>query len=269
MQPVIALLTDFGIEDSYVGVMKGVIARGAPTAKVIDITHAVRPQDILHGAYLLSVSVPYFPRWSVFCAVVDPGVGSNRHPIAVKAGDWFFVAPDNGLLSLVFQQFPPTQSVILNNPVFHLRSVSATFHGRDIFARVAAHLADGKPMEEMGDSLDPSSLKWLEIPVPTRIDNKVDGQVLHIDHFGNIITSIRREHFGVSDQWLIHMGSKFICQRIYRTFADVEIGAPVAYIGSDGYLEIATRNGNAAARYKAHVGMKVRMVHTTVETPVT
>ena len=201
MTSVIALLTDFGLQDSYVGVMKGVIARSVPDATVIDITHAIRPQDILHGAYTLSISVPYFPRRTIFCCVVDPGVGSDRYPIAVKAGQWVFVAPDNGLLSLVFQQYRPSEVVILNNPVFHLKAVSSTFHGRDIFARVAGHLAEGKPMSDMGDALNPSALRWLEVPVPHRKDNTVEGMVLHVDHFGNIITSLRREHLGGDDQW--------------------------------------------------------------------
>jgi S-adenosylmethionine hydrolase len=262
MAPIIALLTDFGLQDSYVGVMKGVIARSAPDTTVIDITHAIRPQDILHGAYTLSISVPYFPRHTIFCCVVDPGVGSNRHPIAVRHGDWLFVAPDNGLLSLLFQQYPPTEVVILNNPVFHLRSVSSTFHGRDIFARVAAHLAEGKALADMGDSINPSALRWLEIPVPRRIDNKVEGHVLHIDHFGNIITSIRRDHLGAGDQWVVFINGQPITQWIYATYTDVAIGDAVAYIGSDGYLEIAIRNGNAAKQYQIEVGMKVRLDET-------
>jgi S-adenosylmethionine hydrolase len=260
--PVIALLTDFGLQDSYVGVMKGVIIRSVPDAKVIDITHAIRPQDILHGAYTLSISVPYFPRRTIFCCVVDPGVGSDRYPIAVKAGQWVFVAPDNGLLSLVFQQYRPAEVVILNNPVFHLNAVSSTFHGRDIFARVAGHLAKGKPMSDMGDALDPSALRWLEVPVPHRIDNKVEGNVLHIDHFGNIITSLRRDHLGSGDEWLFAIDNTPISQWIYTTYTNVAIGDTVAYIGSDGYLEIAIRNGNAAAKYGIKVGMNVRATQT-------
>jgi len=271
MTAVIALLTDFGVQDSYVGVMKGVIARSVSNTTVIDITHAIRPQDILHGAYTLSISVPYFPRRTIFCCVVDPGVGSNRHPIAVRAGEWLFVAPDNGLLSLLFQRYPPSEAVILNNPVFHLRSISSTFHGRDIFARVAAHLAEGKPMSDMGDALDPSALRRLEIPVPLRIDNQVEGIILHIDHFGNIITSLRRDHLEVGDQWLFFIHDTPITQWIYATYTDVAIGDTVAYVGSDGYLEIAIRNGNAAAKYGVAVGMKVRATQTveqSVERPV-
>lgn len=258
----LALLTDFGLQDSYVGVMKGVIDRIDSTINVIDITHAIRPQDVSHGAYILANSAPYFRRNTVFCCIVDPGVGSARLPIAVRADNRIFVAPDNGLLTLVLKLYTVQKVVALTNSDFHLKTRSATFHGRDIFAPVAAHLANGKPIEEMGESLELDALKVLEMPVPARMDNKLIGSIIHIDHFGNLITSLRLEHLGAGQDWYISLNNVPVTQFIQSTFAEVAYGAPLAYIGSDGYLEIAVRNGSAAKTFNATVGMAVRLAYT-------
>src|SRR5690348_7038416 len=163
-RPVIALMTDFGIGDGDVGVMKGVMAGITPDAHIIDITHNVMPQNVPSGAWILASSYRYFPKNTVYVCVVDPGVGSVRKAIAVHAGDWFFVGPDNGLFSYIMAEQPAHAAVLLSNPAYHLRQVSSTFHGRDIFSPVGAHLArEGAAlMRDLGASVDPAALIRLE-----------------------------------------------------------------------------------------------------------
>src|ERR1700694_3459719 len=157
--PVIALMTDFGIGDGDVGVMKGVIAGITPGAHIIDITHEIAPQQIPSGAWILAAAYRYFPTNTVFVCVVDPGVGSSRGAIALHAGEWFFVGPDNGLFSYVLAEQPVHAAVLLSNPAYHLSEVSTTFHGRDIFAPVAAHIASGVSLSALGTPVDPSLLQ--------------------------------------------------------------------------------------------------------------
>ena len=251
-RPVITLTTDFGQTDGYVGAMKGVILRICPDAVLIDISHEIRPQAIAQAAYVLSTVVAYYPPGAVHLVVVDPGVGSERHPIAIHAERASYVAPDNGVLSLALAQDPARQAVRLTEPRYRLSSVSATFHGRDIFAPAAAYLACGVPLQEMGESLPASELVALPVPAPEPLP--AGGwrcAILHVDRFGNLVTNFRPQPHqrGLA----VRAGQRRI-ERINRTFADVAPGELVAYAGSSGYLEIAVREANAAETLSLDVG---------------
>lgn len=249
----ITLLTDFGVSDNYVGIMKGVILGINPHAIVIDITHDVPPQDVWAAAYLLATAHPYFPAGTVHVAVVDPGVGTERRAIAVETERAFFVAPDNGLLTPILKEEKIRRVVALTEPRYWLPEPGATFHGRDIFAPVAAHLSLGVPLGEMGPEVDdPVLLNW---PYPQkRPDGSIVGHVLHIDRFGNLVTDIHQKDIN-GDVTLEVAGLRL--QGLKRTFADVEIGEPLAYIGSTGRLEIAIRQGNAAETFKIRRGDEI------------
>jgi len=249
----ITLLTDFGLLDNYVGIMKGVILSINPHVALIDLTHNVPPQDVWTAAYLLSTAHPYFPAGTIHVAVVDPGVGTSRRAIAVETERAFFVAPDNGLLTPVLKEENVHRIVALTEPRYWLPAPSATFHGRDIFAPVAAHISRGVPLEEMGTPIDePVLLDW---PYPhKRPDGSIVGHVLHIDRFGNIITDIRREN--LDGDVVVEIAGRCI-QGLKRTFAEVEVGEPLAYIGSTGRLEIAIRQGNAASAFGIRRGDEI------------
>lgn len=265
MSAPIVLLTDFGTRDSYVGVMKGVIAGIAPRVPILDLSHGIRPQDVAHGAYTLHISAPYFPAGTHFCCVVDPGVGSSRRAVAVEVEAWRFILPDNGLLTWLLERWPARRAVALTNPRYHLPVHSATFHGRDIFAPVTAHLAAGAELSDMGDPLDPASLRRLESAEVQREGAQRVGMVLHIDHFGNLITTLTRAALDNSPTWTIQLaGSDLTFPRLHQTFADVPLGTPVAYWGSDGFLELAIRNGNAARTWQATLGTPV-IAHRAAE----
>ncbi len=245
-RPLITLTTDFGQADGYVAAMKGVILSLCPEARLVDISHDIAPQAIRSGAYVLSTAVSYFPGGAIHLVVVDPGVGSARRPVAVQSQRAFYVAPDNGVLTLALEQDPAQGAVHLTNPQFHQPQVSATFHGRDIFAPVAAHLACGVPLADLGTPLDPADLIRLPLSAPQRLaDGSWQGEVLHIDRFGNLITNIGLPPSDPERLSVEARGTRI--RGLSRTFADVEAGKPVAYVGSNGYLEIAVRQGNAAA----------------------
>ncbi len=250
---VITLLTDFGLRDNFVGAMKGVILSINPGVTIVDITHEVPPQDVLAAAFLLDTAWPYFPPGSIHVAVVDPGVGTARRAIAVETSRAVFLAPDNGLLTPVLRSGDVRRIVSLTNPRYWLPQVSSTFHGRDIFAPVAAHLSLGVPLEELGVAVDdPVLLDW---PCPSKLpDGTIVGHILHIDRFGNLITDIKAEDLG--KEVVIRVAGKTI-HGLKKTFADVAIGEPVAYIGSTGRLEIAIRQGNAALTFNLRRGDEI------------
>jgi S-adenosyl-L-methionine hydrolase (adenosine-forming) len=187
---VIAFLTDFGLSDGYVGVMKGVVQSIAPQVCMLDITHDIAAQDIATASWVLATTYSYFPAGTIFICVVDPGVGSKRRPAAIHAGKWYFVGPDNGLFNYVLAQQSVHAAVTLTNSAYHLAQVSHTFHGRDIFSPVAAHIARGVALSELGQAIDPASLQRLNIVQPVLQHGRIEAQVAHIDHFGNIITNI-------------------------------------------------------------------------------
>lgn len=276
MARTIALLTDFGVEDSYVGVMKGVMSRICPTADFIDIMHAIQPQNVPEAALMLMGAYAYFPPETVFLVVVDPGVGSERRPIAARASGYTFVAPDNGVLTYAIQQDIDIQAVFLSNPAYHLETVSQTFHGRDIFAPVAAHLAAGVPLEALGEPL--ADLVKLAMPRLVVEKHVITGDVVHIDHFGNVVTSIGALDW--VDETALRLMPRFgdmntIRQieastttieigetRIYGiqpTYSTVEPGTVLALVGSSGFLEIAVNQGNGAAILGVTIGDRVEV----------
>jgi S-adenosylmethionine hydrolase len=254
-RPIITLITDFGQADGYVGTMKGVILDICPEAALVDLSHDVRPQAVPQAAYVLSAAAPYFPAGTVHLVVVDPGVGSQRRPIVVHTERATYVAPDNGVLDLVLLQDPPRLAIHLTKPAYRLPQVSATFHGRDIFAPAAAHLAHGTDPREMGTLLPLSDLVTLPNLQPQpQPDGSWSAQVLHIDRFGNLITNLQSP----SSTLRVVVAGHHITGPS-RTFVDVAPGEFVAYVGSSGHLEIAVREGNAAARLGIDVGDSLRI----------
>lgn len=246
MRSTIALLTDFGTQDHYVGVMKGVIAAIAPEANVIDISHALPPWSILAGQQLLRASVRYFPPDTVFLAIVDPGVGTSRRPLALSSSGHVFVGPDNGLFT---PWLPGDQVVELTSADYRLAPVSSTFHGRDVFAPAAAHLALGTPLDQLGPPLvDPVRL---EPPAPKNLpDGTIEGEVVYVDSFGNLITNVQAAAAGSA---VVDGCAYPVCE----TYGSAASGELLALIGSGGQLEIAVREGSAAHRLGVGVGLRV------------
>jgi len=259
---IITLLTDFGLSDVYVGVMKGTIAQINPELKVIDITHQIPPQNIAAGRFCLMSSYTYFPPETVHIAVVDPGVGSNRRAIAVKCANCLLVGPDNGLFSGVLSQESAIASVELTNPQYwRTPQASSTFHGRDIFAAAGAHLATGVRLEELGEAIDPASLVRLQIPNCTVTATGIEGCVQYVDRFGNLITNIPNKCIqknnwsitisNISDSILIPSG---------QTYNDCEPGDLISMIGSEGWVEISVNGGSAQSVLKLEYGAIVQLL---------
>jgi S-adenosylmethionine hydrolase len=264
-RPVIAMMTDFGLGDGDVGVMKGVIAGITPNVHIIDITHEVAPQNVSSAAWILASAYRYFPRGTIFVCVVDPGVGSSRGAIAMHAGDWFFVGPDNGLFSSIFAEQPVHAVVALDNPAYHLSQVSSTFHGRDIFAPAGAHLARGVALYELGTQLEPAALQRLEAGHPVRHGSHIDAHILHVDHFGNLITSIPLsmvpELFGSSQVHIVFPATNAVVDQRGRFFAEgPDDNQPFIYGDSSGYVGVAVRNGSAARTLGAHFATPITFV---------
>lgn len=260
-RPVISLTTDFGTADGYAGTMKGVMLGICPEAALVDISHEIHPQAVQQAAHVLSTAVPYFTPGAVHLVVVDPGVGSERRPIAVQTGRATYVAPDNGVLSLALAQDPAHLAVHLTESRYHLAPVSATFHGRDIFAPVAAHLARGIALLDMGIEIPISDLVPLPLrPPEQQSDGSWWGTVLHIDRFGNLTTDIQAPIAMADPQSSISiLVGDIQIVGLSRTYADVAPGEMVAYVGSSGHLEIAVREGNAAVRLGLDVGAPVQV----------
>ncbi len=246
----IALMTDFGLADGYVGTLKGLIATVNPAIPVIDITHDLPPQDLWAARFVAANTVGYFPLGTVFVAVVDPGVGSDRRSVAVAFDRGWLVGPDNGLWSGVLSQFPARSAVELTQRDFwRVPNPSATFHGRDIFAPVAAYLANGTALEDLGDLIDPASLVQLTLPplVERSPDGDamaaIEGVVQHIDHFGNAITTIPADRV-LGRSWRVRLGDRSIAAA--HTYSNVAWGDWVALVGSHNWVEVACRGGSAA-----------------------
>ncbi|HEY5983128.1 MAG TPA: SAM-dependent chlorinase/fluorinase [Anaerolineales bacterium] len=261
MVPTIAIMTDFGIKDGNVGVMKGVIWGICPQAHIADISHMIRAQDIREAALILSRSVPYFPPGTIHLVVVDPGVGTARRPMAARIGSQFYVGPDNGLITLWLQRARAEgqnlRFVNLNNPRYWLSDISHVFHGRDIFAPCAAHLARGVPLEDLGSLIEEPA--EVALPRPTRVRDGWDGEVIHIDHFGNVASNLRVEDLSglLRKKHAAHisLGGAEI-HGIVDTFGDRPPGELVALLGSTGNLIVSVVNGNAASALGVHVGDK-------------
>ncbi len=255
---IITLLTDFGLQDPFVGIMKGVILKIHPAATIVDLTHGVPPQNVLAGALILKQAVPFFPRGSIHVVVVDPGVGSNRRGLLVETQTHFFVGPDNGLLSLAAPEEEVVRIVHLTNPRFFLSPPSSTFHGRDVFAPVAAYLSAEVTPTELGPQV--ATMEKLCVPLPRQEKTQVVGEVIYIDHFGNLITNIPEHAFlpFPRDRLFINIGQTQI-RGLSFTYTAVTEGEFVAVVNSWGYLEIAARNDSAAGRTGSSVGEPVRV----------
>jgi S-adenosylmethionine hydrolase len=284
--PLVTITTDFGLVDGYVGTMKGVVLNIAPNAQIVDISHEIAPQDVRRAAYVLYTAYPFFPPHTVHLVVVDPGVGSARRPVAFRTQSGSFVGPDNGVFSYVMARDLVEAMVELADPRYHLPGErSHTFHGRDVFAPAAAYLATGVPMSALGPPVSNPvmfSLPYLEVA-----NRRITGEVWHVDHFGNVITSIgvlawdeqdclvltpafrgtgsreqkvggeRREtlRLGADEAVVVVAGREVV--GIRRSYAEVECGQVVVLVGSNGHLEIAVREGNAAERLVVGPGDEV------------
>ena len=254
----ITLTTDFGYDDPYVGIMKGVIFGIDPQARIVDLSHGVPAQDIMAAALLLRHSLPYFPHGTIHIAVVDPGVGSARRPLLVEADGNYFIGPDNGVLSLALDQRRPTRIIDLSNPNYYLRPTSATFHGRDIFAPVAAYLSLGIAPEAFGETIS----DWVELPWPAilRTETTIEGEIVYIDGFGNLFTNIRAHDLEeLSGRPLSITVRDLSIRGLASNYAAVEPGKYVALINSWGLLEIAIYKESAKRRSGAIVGDKVKV----------
>jgi S-adenosylmethionine hydrolase len=259
---IITLSTDFGLKDGNVGVMKGVIWGIAPAAQIADLSHLIAPQNILEGTLILGRSAPYFPTGSIHVMVVDPGVGTARRPIAARLGKQLFVGPDNGLCTLMLEtaqrNAEDIEIVHLDNPRYWLKEVSDVFHGRDIFSPVAAHLANGVALTDLGAHIqDPVRL---EIPRPTRTPQGYLAQIVYIDSFGNLATNLRREDLP-EDGSLVKMRIQGLeLKGMARTFGERPVGELVLLYGSTGSLIVSVVNGSAAARLGSRVNDPVEVI---------
>jgi len=244
----VTLLTDFGLKDPYVAMMKGVILSVNPTARIIDISHLVTTAGVAQAAQILYDTYPYFPEGTVHVAVVDPGVGTQRRPILAVARSHLFVGPDNGVLWPIIETCDEAEIIHLTEARYFLPHVSHTFHGRDIFAPVAGHLSQGVDPFDMGPVIyDPIHLKY---PAPYQKEGSLYGQIVQVDHFGNLITNIRAEElqeFLKGSILLVRIGDLNI-EGIEQTYAQTAAGEPLALFGSSGYLEIAVNRGRAVDR---------------------
>lgn len=249
----VSVTTDFGNTDGFVGVVKGVMLEIERDLCFVDISNEVPPGDIASGAWILGNSYRYFPAGTIHLAIVDPGVGSSRRGLIVRSHKHYFVAPDNGLLTNVLQQDGPVDCFWINKPTFWREDVSATFHGRDVFAPVAAHLAAGVDPAEIGDPVECESLIRLpEVPLEMGHDT-IRGAVVHIDHFGNLITNIPAAALQSAKLCMIHKKEV----PVGETYSTVSPGHALALPGSHGFVEIGVNNGRAHASLDARVGTKV------------
>lgn len=255
MGTVVTLLTDFGTADGYVGAMKGVLLSRAPDAHIVDLTHEIPPQDVTAGAWALKEAAPWFPPGTIHLSVVDPGVGTTRHPLLLRAESQLFVGPDNGLLTLAARG--AVEGWRLDRPRWFCETISNTFHGRDIFASVAGHLAAGVAPDNVGSPAQ----RWVQLDLtpPRREQHKIIGQIAHVDRFGNLITNVGHPMIGDLAGWEVSLGEISVGP-IRRTFAEVKPGQWVAYVGSGGMLEIAVREGRAVDQLRTAGGRTVEVI---------
>ncbi|ADW18554.1 protein of unknown function DUF62 [Desulfobulbus propionicus DSM 2032] len=252
---VITLTTDFGLLDPYAGQLKGALLTGCPDATIIDITHAIPAWDVVTAAVTIRTSYAFFPRSTVHLIVVDPGVGSQRAILAATGGGHFFVAPDNGILSLLVLDHKIETIHRVEHPDFFAAGVSPTFHGRDIMAPVAAALAQGTRLDHVGPPLAPADIKMAIVPATVAAAGCLQGQVLRIDHFGNVRTSIRAGggRFDPTCFGFLEIGDQQIAQLV-RTYNEAQSGTLFVLIDSSGYLEIAANQASAAQMIGCSVG---------------
>ncbi len=256
--PMLTLLTDFGSRDVYVSLMKGAIACINPGVTIVDLTHEIPPQDVAAARFCLMSAYSYFPQGTIHVAVVDPGVGSSRRAIALQLPRYLLVGPDNGLFSGVLSQENAILAAVelTNSAYWRTSEPSNTFHGRDIFAPVGAHLANGVEIQHLGPAIDPQTLVKLDLPQCHSQNQEIVGCIQYLDRFGNLITNIPgREVRGKS--WSVVAGDQAILGG--ETYSDAPLGKAVALIGSHGWVEIALNGGNAGGKLQLAVGARVRV----------
>jgi S-adenosylmethionine hydrolase len=263
---IITLLTDFGIEDAYVGTIKGVILSVNPSAMIVDITHQIDPQDLIEAAYVIKSSYRYFPKGTVHVIVVDPGVGSDRAIVALEMMGHIFLAPDNGVLTLLMDEGRIDSITRVKNSHYFLEPLSQTFHGRDIFAPVGAHISKGVDLKKLGSGLDRNDLVHLSIRKPSITDEgELVGTIVSVDRFGNCITNIDLnclEKFykpGFEKNLVIAIG-EYEIKGLSKSYDGVGLNQPLAIIGSLGYLEIALNCGRASRNFGAQKGDTIRVI---------
>jgi S-adenosylmethionine hydrolase len=253
----ITLTSDFGLKDTYVAEMKGVILSINSKTTIVDITHGIEKFDIRTGAFILASVVPYFPKGTVHIVVVDPGVGTNRRSILVESKQGFFVGPDNGVLMLAAQKLGIEHTFELNNPKFMLPKISSTFHGRDVFAPAATYLDMGmKPSEfgpEISDAINPEFVKV------EKINGSFTGEVLYIDGFGNIITNITQKEVAGAKSVKVKFPNFSLALSFKKTYSEAKFQEPIALFGSHGFLEIALNQDNAAEEFHVTGGDKIQV----------
>jgi len=271
MGNIITLTTDFGLADAYVAAMKGVILNINPEARIIDVCHSIKPQNISQAAFVLSTVNEFFPQRTIHLVVVDPGVGTERRAIILRTPTADFVAPDNGVLSYIIRQSstkpidvsrqqielgPGLEAVAITKPQFWQSPVSPTFHGRDIFAPVAARLSSGLLPIDFGEAIDTLTMLPLSRPSPAP-DGTLAGHVLHVDNFGNLITNIKGNDLPPTNQAITIEIVNQLISGLTRTYGEGE--GLLALIGSSGYLEVSLKGGNASTSLDAEVGCAVKV----------
>ena len=251
----IALLSDFGTHDPFVGAMKGVLLSKAPGLSIIDITHQIPPQDIQTAAFYLMAATPYMPKGTLFMCVVDPTVGTGRGIVWARTENHQFIAPDNGLISWVDQKERIVEARFISNSSLFMENISSTFHGRDIMAPVAAAIAKGLPEKKIGP-LFPAYRRF-PFPAPVKAGNRITGQVIAIDHFGNVVTNIKRDY--LSARAVFNIADRMI-KGLKLTYASVPEGEALALVGSFGFLEFSVRNGSFARTFDVKIGSVVEAI---------
>ncbi|MCX8170793.1 MAG: S-adenosyl-l-methionine hydroxide adenosyltransferase family protein [Candidatus Bathyarchaeota archaeon] len=266
-RPIITLLSDFGLRDSYVAEMKAVILSIAPNAHMVDISHEVRKFDVRMGAFLLARAAQFFPRGTVHLAVVDPGVGTERRPIIVETKRSFYVGPDNGLLILSAQKENIEHVYVIENRKYMLTHISRTFHGRDIFAPAAAYLARGVPPSNLGSEIfDPVIPQFAK---PEVSGSSIRGEIIHVDDFGNLVTNIadsdlRRLGIEEGDSLLVELKGEKMLLRLCKAYGEVQVGMPLAIIGSCNFIELSVNRGDASKFFGVKDGEEIVVYKQTV-----
>ena len=260
MPPVITITTDFGLDDPFIGILKGVILNCLPNASIVDITHQVEPQNIKQAALILNSAYLFFPKNTVHLVVVDPGVGGSRRPIAAKSGSYTFVGPDNGVFTSVLK--PGARVYELTQTRYFLKNISSTFHGRDIFAPATAWIAKGTPLSKMGRRIkDP---KTIRIPKPVFKKGTLKGEIIHVDRFGNLITNLPadllQETFKTRNRLKVKIGLKILGGPV-DSYSKCRPGEVGSLINSWDHLEIFCREDNASKTLKAYVGTNVTVTN--------
>jgi S-adenosylmethionine hydrolase len=263
--PIITILSDFGVDDEYVAVMKGVILSICPSVSIVDISHQIDPQDIAQAAYLIPATYRFYPKGTVHLVVVDPGVGSQRDILALDHAGHVFIAPDNGVLTLLMNREKSDTIVRIHNADYFLKPVSATFHGRDIFAPIGAHIVSGIGLEDLGTKIDIGDIVHLEdLNCRLSENGELVGKIISIDRFGNLITNIdsnslaRLRQNDAANRLQIRINTHVIFD-LSDTYASAAPNSPLALIGSRNYLEIAVNCGSAKQHFKAQKGDAVRV----------